>query len=442
MKILVAEDIDDLRELVVMMIQGHIDCEILEAANGLDAIQILNEQAIDMVVSDYNMPKKNGGDVFTALRKKSASTPYIMLSSELPESHPEFKGAEHFAYVEKPFTDASLQMQIQNFIDKAAVRAEENSYIPVSITNLINIKTLNSSVYLKISDNKYIKILSSGAVFTKEEFEKYHAKNVQFLYVLKSEFENFLLEYKKNVLARTILASHQPSDKIEYLAGDVAVVNQASQVFGWNSEVVTLANHNIEKVFYLMKASSSFKDSLQAMKDKKQSFLGLHSILISMAISGMSQDLGLSEQDLLKLTSAAILHDMDLSEDFFGDKINLLSMVNDPEVNNSKEMLYLKEHPLKSANMIRQAEFIPGGVELIVEKHHEKPDGSGFPNGIKASQIDLLSAVFILVEDVIYNYIIEQGRVEPLEYLKKKEKYFNVTPFDKPYQAMIKSLGG
>lgn len=440
MKILIAEDIEELRELIVMMVQGHFQCEIYEAANGAEGIEVLKTQQIDMVISDYNMPKKNGGELFKYLRTLSKSTPYIMLSSDLPVQHPEFDGDAHFGYIEKPFTDAAIQMQVQKLVDDGLSKQEGNSYIPISISNLINIKSIHASVYLKLSDSKYIKILTSGAVFTEEEYKKYNEKNVKFLYVLKSEFENFLLEYKKNVLARTILAQHKPSDKIEYLAGDVSVVNQASQVFGWNDEVVTMANHNIEKVFYLMKASGDFRNSLKAMTEKNQSFLGLHTILLSMAISGMAPHLKLSDQDLLKLTSAAILHDMDLSEDFFADKINMLSMKGDLSLQSTPEMLLLHEHPKVSAALIRKADFIPGGVDLIVEKHHEKPDGSGFPLGLKASQIDLLSSIFILVEDVIYNYILEQGRIDPIDYLKNKKDFYSVAPFDGPYQALLQSL--
>lgn len=440
MNILIAEDIEELRELIVMMVQGHFQCEIFEAANGADGIEILRSQKIDLVISDYNMPKKNGGDVFKFLRTQSKTTPYVMLSSDLPVQHPEFDGDGHFGYIEKPFTDAAIQMQVQKMMDESLAKLEANAYIPISISNLISIKTLHASVYLKLGDTKFIKILTEGAVFTEEDYKKYNEKNIKFLYVLKTEFENFLLEYKKNVLARTILAQHRPSDKIEYLAGDVSVVNQASQVFGWNAEVVTMANHNIEKVFYLMKASGDFKNSLKAMTEKNQSYLGLHTILLSMAISGMATYLKLSDQDLLKLTSAAILHDMDLSEDFFADKINMLTMVGDLSLQETPEMKLLHEHPKVSAALIKKAEFIPGGVDLIVEKHHEKPDGSGFPLGLKASQIDLLSAIFILVEDVIYGYIIDQGKIDAIDYLKRKEAFYNVAPFDKPYLALLESL--
>lgn len=62
-QILVVDDEPDLLELYQMGLEKYgYNC--LTAANGLEGIAILEKEAIDLVISDYRMPKSNGLDLF------------------------------------------------------------------------------------------------------------------------------------------------------------------------------------------------------------------------------------------------------------------------------------------------------------------------------------------------------------------------------------------
>lgn len=59
----------------------------------------------------------------------------------------------------------------------------------------------------------------------------------------------------------------------------------------------------------------------------------------------------------------------------------------------------LKHHPLAASQILCQhLDLIPQETLTIIEQHHEKPDGSGFPYGIDLSRFNQLSAIFIVCQ--------------------------------------------
>ncbi|MDD5512851.1 MAG: HD domain-containing protein, partial [Candidatus Omnitrophica bacterium] len=52
----------------------------------------------------------------------------------------------------------------------------------------------------------------------------------------------------------------------------------------------------------------------------------------------------------------------------------------------------MKTHPEIGEAILRPIDFIRDGLE-IVKQHHERPDGNGYPLGLKGSEISLLASI-------------------------------------------------
>ncbi|MCF7885088.1 MAG: HD domain-containing protein [Candidatus Marinimicrobia bacterium] len=65
----------------------------------------------------------------------------------------------------------------------------------------------------------------------------------------------------------------------------------------------------------------------------------------------------------------------------------------------SVEFSYLKEHPKKGYELLKKINF-PWPIAEIIYQHHERVDGSGYPNGLQGDEI-LLEARIFAVADVI-----------------------------------------
>ena len=110
---------------------------------------------------------------------------------------------------------------------------------------------------------------------------------------------------------------------------------------------------------------------------------------LSLAIA---TEMKLSEQRTKGLKMAGLIHDM--------GKISVPGeILSKPGKLNDAELLLIKRHPQVAYDILHQLDF-PWSVDQIVLQHHEKFDGSGYPQGIVGDNI-LLESRILCVADVV-----------------------------------------
>jgi len=85
--------------------------EVLEAEDGIQAVDMLKAGAVDVIVTDLNMPNMNGIDLIRALRADPThkSTPILMLTTEADGiKKEEGKNAGATGWIVKPFEPEKL----------------------------------------------------------------------------------------------------------------------------------------------------------------------------------------------------------------------------------------------------------------------------------------------------------------------------------------------
>lgn len=84
MRILYVEDEETIRDLIVYMIKKDIECDLVEVHSGNQAIKLLeNDPNFDVIVSDYQMPDGNGGELLEYVAKKGLSSYFILFTNTL-----------------------------------------------------------------------------------------------------------------------------------------------------------------------------------------------------------------------------------------------------------------------------------------------------------------------------------------------------------------------
>lgn len=127
-RVLVADDSHDIRR----MLQFHFEdngWEVIQAANGAEAIEQLLVEQPDLLVLDVMMPEINGWEVLKYLREKEmvASTPVVMLTGigeGLNSMTSPLFGAD--AYLDKPVDLDELDEAIEKAIATSRERATES----------------------------------------------------------------------------------------------------------------------------------------------------------------------------------------------------------------------------------------------------------------------------------------------------------------------------
>jgi two-component system chemotaxis response regulator CheY len=88
LKVLIVDDSAAARKFVRRVLENLGVCQFVEAENGRQAITVLAEEMVDLVVTDYNMPEMDGKALIDHIRQKSwqNSVPILMVTSESDES--------------------------------------------------------------------------------------------------------------------------------------------------------------------------------------------------------------------------------------------------------------------------------------------------------------------------------------------------------------------
>jgi putative nucleotidyltransferase with HDIG domain len=125
--------------------------------------------------------------------------------------------------------------------------------------------------------------------------------------------------------------------------------------------------------------------ALAAALDARDPYTAGHSERVSVVSIAIGRELGLSQPALEVLRLGALLHDI--------GKIGVSDEVlRKPTVLTASEYDAIKQHPVLGARILRQVPFLAPHL-AIVELHHERPDGRGYPYGLRGDDIPLAARI-------------------------------------------------
>ncbi len=119
--ILIVDDSTPMRSVIkkVVKASGFNVGQVFEAANGIEALKILNQEWLDLVLTDYNMPDMNGLELVEEMKKDEElkSVPVVMITTEgSRERVEEFMEKGVLDYIKKPFTPEQIKQKLMQII--------------------------------------------------------------------------------------------------------------------------------------------------------------------------------------------------------------------------------------------------------------------------------------------------------------------------------------
>lgn len=124
-KIIIVDDEEPLRSLVRLYLEPE-GFEVDEAADGIEALQKIEQQHFDLIVLDLMMPKLDGWDVCRQIRRNKKDTPILMLTAK-NDVEDKLAGFDIGAddYMGKPFDPRELVARIHALLRRTTTEAEE-----------------------------------------------------------------------------------------------------------------------------------------------------------------------------------------------------------------------------------------------------------------------------------------------------------------------------
>ena len=115
-----------------------------------------------------------------------------------------------------------------------------------------------------------------------------------------------------------------------------------------------------------------------------------HTQRVTVLTQRLAKAMGVNDDDMIHITRGALLHD--IGKMAISDTILLK-----PGELTADERELMKQHPVHAYHMLKRIEFLLPAID-IPHYHHEKWDGTGYPDGLKGEAIPFPARIFPVID--------------------------------------------
>ncbi len=163
-------------------------------------------------------------------------------------------------------------------------------------------------------------------------------------------------------------------------------LGELAQTFNYMSAQIEAYDHETKRLYDSLE--NGYLETIVALAnsiDSKDAYTRGHSQRVGDTAVEIGREMGLTEREIKELQYGGILHDI--------GKIGIVESILCKQTRlTEEEMVVMKEHPLIGDTIIGPVSFL-ASVRAAVRNHHERWDGTGYPDKLKGEQIPLIARI-------------------------------------------------
>ena len=268
----------------------------------------------------------------------------------------------------------------------------DKDYFPLDVQTLRLDVTTNFSLFMMRGKGKPVLYRGKNTQFTGEALDNLRRNNVDQLLVPAEDWEEYQ-KYLAENLSEMVDDPNVPTEtkcEVAYEAASQVMEETLSEDFNAERfEEVT------KKVFEPMtKVMLGSSDAVKKFVNLTSQDYTLYAKAVNMSILGMlmvRKFLGVNDSKYLMDLGAGFLL-CDISKMNWPDEISKRRGTLLPE-----EWEIVKRHPLESLELVKEVP-LSKEARTIIEQHHERMDGTGYPKGLKGDEIHVLAKIASLAD--------------------------------------------
>jgi putative nucleotidyltransferase with HDIG domain len=162
----------------------------------------------------------------------------------------------------------------------------------------------------------------------------------------------------------------------------------------------------------------------------------MHSVAVCALMVALARQLKLNDEQTRLAGMAGLLHDL-------GKAAIPLAVLNKPGKLTDSEFDVVRNHPVEGYDMLREGGNVPDAVLDACLHHHEKIDGSGYPDKLKGDAISIIARMTAIcdVYDAITSDRAYKRGWDPAESLRRMAEWTKDHFDPRLFQAFVKSIG-
>jgi len=253
-------------------------------------------------------------------------------------------------------------------------------YRPIIVESISPESFPDVALYVRGGPGNYILYKNQERKFTYDDLARFRENEVEFLYIRDGDMSE-ISQYMENNLS-TILERDDIDKKVKETILYQTSLNFVSDVFKTPSH-----EHNFERcrgiVNNILKYMTRNMDSFALLQTMVGDYyyIFIHSVQVA-TLSLLVHELlySLNNDDLVDVGVGTILQDIGMTS-ISSDILNKTDPFSDYDYKQ------IKLHPQKGFDLLKQMSIVKGVPLSIVRNHHEKYDGTGYPQKISGNDI-------------------------------------------------------
>ncbi len=171
--ILVVEDNADMRELFCTVLSEH-GYRALAATDGVDALDIMEKEYIDLIVADIMMPHMDGYELTASLREAHYEMPILIVTAkeQFADMQKAFRAGTD-DYMVKPVNVNELLLRVEALLRRARISAEKRIVVGGTVLDYDALSVSRNGVESSLPQKEFYvlyKLLSyPGKIFTRQQ---------------------------------------------------------------------------------------------------------------------------------------------------------------------------------------------------------------------------------------------------------------------------------
>ncbi len=296
-------------------------------------------------------------------------------------------------------------------VEDVSIKDESFTFVPID--RFFPNKNVLFDVFIKIGQDKYLKILRSGDSFSKDRIENYKKeKGVTHLYFHSRDRKKYIRFC--NFLATKMIKANTAGTgqvKIGLLKATAEMFLEEISTEGLKPQALSQGKEICENLFNMIESDKDLWQILKEFQDFDASAFA-HSYLVCLFSSMIVKQFDWQSKATIETVAmAALFHDI--------GKVALPKELLDkrPDEMNPEELKHYMSHPELGKKIVEGNKMITNSVKQVIMQHHERSDGTGFPEGLKDPKLLTLSKIIILAD--FFSHYVAENEVTPIVALKK-----------------------
>ena len=400
-RILYAEDDNSIIAFVKILFKKLNMDNISFVSNGIEALELYNENDFDLVITDMIMPKMNGFELIENIKKINPDQIFIMVT----------------ALENKEDLIKAIELRVNYFVEKPIVPVKFNQIIKESLKDIQEKKDAELSTLLL---NQYKHAMDSSTILSKADVSGKITYANDAFYNISQYTEEECVGRSHNIVRhpdmeaevfvdmwKTItskkewrgIIKNRAKDGSEYIADSLIIPlldadNEIIEYLGIRHDITKLEHYKDDLKKQLDIAVEDIVDTqkevvftMGAIGETRSKETGFHVKRVAEYSYLLAILAGLDEESAELLKLASPMHDI--------GKVGIPdAILNKPGKLTVDEFEIMKTHATLGYDMLKgSSRDILQTSSIVAYEHHEKWDGTGYPRGLKKDNIHIYGRI-------------------------------------------------